>query len=39
MNRIIAEDRAEDEACERLTPGCCIAHDREDDGDGECATW
>lgn len=35
--RAVAHDRAEHEACEAGTPGCCIDHTH-DKGDG-CETW
>lgn len=31
----VAWDRAEDEPCERGTPGCSVRHTR----DSECQTW
>lgn len=31
----VATDRAEDEPCQRLTPGCCVDHR----GDERCETW
>lgn len=38
----VAEDRAEDEPCEKLTPGCCVDHaaaDRAMGTESECQTW
>ena len=40
--RVIDYDRQEHESCERGTPGCCIAHSRENDTmrrNGACEGW
>lgn len=43
LERLYAEDRAETDPCERLTPGCAIDHQRERDeqnrAESDCGTW